>query len=299
MNGRMSRRVVAAIFPGQGSQKIGMGREFYDTSPAAREQLDRAERALPGLLDLMWTGPEEELRLTANQQPALVAAGVAAYAAYLEAGGEPAALAAGHSLGEYTALVAAGSLALEDAVRLVRARGRYMQEAVPAGTGAMVAVLKLEAGEVERVAREVSGGPAGGGLVVEVANYNAPGQTVLSGSEAGVEAAAARVKELGGRVVPLKVSAPFHCSLMRPAAERLAVDLRQTAFAQPAFPVVCNVTAAPLPDAADAPELLAAQVTSSVRWVESVRRLAADGEAMAASASHRRRPQGDALTRPT
>ena len=290
-SGAGQARPVAAIFPGQGSQRVGMGRELYDASAAAREVLDRAERALPGLLNLMWEGPEDQLQLTANQQPALVAAGAAAYAAYLEAGGAPAVVGAGHSLGEYTALVAAGSLALEDAVRLVRARGQYMQDAVPAGAGAMAAVLKLDAGEIERVVRDVSGAAGGTGthgslledtpgqgereLLVEIANYNAPGQTVISGSAAGVQEAGARLKELGARVVPLKVSAPFHCSLMKPAAERLAVDLRNTAFGEPSFPVVCNVTAEPLPAPSAAPGLLEAQVTGSVRWVECVQRLAA------------------------
>lgn len=248
-----------------------MGKELYDASAAARSVLDSAERALPGLLELMWDGPEDQLQLTANQQPALVAAGAAAYAAYLEAGGEAAAIGAGHSLGEYTALVAAGSLSLEDAVRLVRARGEYMQDAVPAGEGAMAAVLKLEAGEVERVLLEVSREAS---AVVEIANYNSPGQTVISGSAAGVEVASARLKEVGGRVVPLKVSAPFHCSLMRPAAQRLALDLQRTSFAEPAFPVVCNVTAEPLPVASAAPALLEAQVTGSVKWVDCVHRLA-------------------------
>src|SRR5690606_22763594 len=233
--------------------------------------LDRAQNALPGLLDLMWEGPEDELQLTANQQPALVAAGAAAYAAYLEAGGRPATIGAGHSLGEYTALVAAGSLDLEDAVRLVRARGQYMQDAVPAGAGAMAAVLKLEAGDIERVVREVS---SGSGELVEIANYNAPGQTVISGSVAGVKQASDRLKEAGARVVPLKVSAPFHCSLMRPAAQRLAVDLSATSFQEPSFPVVCNVSAEPLPAASAAPALLESQVTGSVRWVECVQRLA-------------------------
>lgn len=247
-----------------------MAQELYASSAAAKRVLDEAEAALPGLLELMWAGPADELQLTANQQPALVAAGAAAYAAWLEAGGPAADFGAGHSLGEYTAHVAAGSLSVGDAVKLVRRRGAYMQEAVPAGEGAMAAVLKLEQAQVEDALKSVS---TGDGAVVEIANLNSPGQTVISGSTAGVEAASAALKELGGRVVPLKVSAPFHCSLMQPAAERLAVDLAATAFGQPAFTIVCNVTAEPLADVAQAPELLTLQVTGSVRWVECVRKL--------------------------
>ena len=267
---------VIGVFPGQGSQRVGMARELYESSSEAKRTLDAAESALPGLMRLMWEGPEEELRLTANQQPALVAAGAAAYAAYLEAGGTALSYAAGHSLGEYTALVAAGALGLEDAVRLVRARGEYMQEAVPAGVGAMAAILKVDSETVESVLEETRG--VG---VVEVANYNAPGQTVISGAAAAVEAASARLKESGARAIPLKVSAPFHCSLMQPAAERLAVDLAAVSFEEPRFPVVNNVTAAPMAAPAAAAELLTAQVTGSVRWVETVRWLhgATDGQA--------------------
>lgn len=257
---------LAALFPGQGSQKVGMARAFYESSDAARKVLDEAEAALPGLLELMWEGPAETLQLTANQQPALVAAGAAAFAAWREAGGEEPALAAGHSLGEYTAHVAAGSLSVGDAVRLVRARGRYMQEAVPEGEGAMAAVLKVPRETVERACEETDG-------VVEVANLNTPEQTVISGAADAVAAASAALKEAGARVVPLKVSAPFHCSLMRPAAERLAADLEGVAFREPGFAVVCNVTAEPLASAADAPALLARQVTAPVRWVETMLRL--------------------------
>jgi [acyl-carrier-protein] S-malonyltransferase len=257
---------VAALFPGQGSQAVGMARGLYDHSEAARAALDEAEGALPGLLSLMWEGPAEELQLTANQQPALVAAGAAAYRAYLEAGGTRPRFAAGHSLGEFTAHVAAGSLSLADAVRLVRKRGSYMQEAVPAGEGAMAAALKVGRDVVEAACAGIEG--------VEIANLNAPEQTVISGTAAAVERAGEVLRGMGARVVPLRVSAPFHCSLMRPAAERLALDLAATRFSEPTLIIVCNVTAAPLPAANEAARLLTEQVTSPVRWVESVERLA-------------------------
>lgn len=261
--------VIAALFPGQNSQMIGMAKDFYDHSAAARRVLDEAEATLPGLLELMWNGPEEALKLTANQQPALVAAGAAAYAAYREAGGS-ATYAAGHSLGEFTAHVAAGSLSLSDALRLVRKRGQYMQEAVPAGVGAMAAILKTDRETVERVCKETEG-------VVEIANLNAPEQTVISGATEAVAAASARLKLGGARVVPLKVSAPFHCSLMKPAAEKLARDLAALTFRPPALKIVCNVTADILEDVSEAPDLLERQVTAPVRWVESVHKLEALG----------------------
>lgn len=264
---------LAAVFPGQGSQFVGMARDFYDGSDAARRVLDDAETALPGLLELMWEGPAETLQLTANQQPALVAAGAAAFAAYREAGGALPALAAGHSLGEYTAHVAAGSLALADALRLVRARGTYMQEAVPPGEGAMAAVMKLDPAAIRNACEHVE--DAAG--TVEVANLNAPGQTVISGSAAAVAAAGERLRAEGGRVVPLKVTAPFHCSLMQPAADRLAYDLAGVRFDDPAFAIVCNVTADVLRNGAGAKEMLRRQVTSPVRWVESVESLRAHG----------------------
>ncbi len=261
--------MTAALFPGQNSQTLGMARDFYDHSAAARRVLNAAEAALPGLLALMWDGPEDALKLTANQQPALLAAGAAAYAAYREADGD-ATHAAGHSLGEFTAHVAAGSLALGDALLLVRKRGEYMQEAVPAGVGAMAAVLKLEPGTVERVCLQTEG-------VVEVANLNSPQQTVISGAAAAVKAAGAALKAAGGRVVPLNVSAPFHCSLMQPAADRLERDLAALTFQPPRLHLVCNVTAEVLADPASAPDLLTRQVTAPVRWVESVQRLHALG----------------------
>lgn len=264
---------IAALFPGQGSHKVGMAQAFYEASPAAKRVLDEAEAAHPGLLKLMWEGPKEDLTLTANQQPALVAAGAAAYAAYIEAGGKPASFGAGHSLGEYSAHVAAGSLGVGAAVKLVHLRGSYMQEAVPEGEGAMAAVLKLDDAQIAAVLADVNKAASPGELV-QVANLNAPGQTVISGSQAAVARASELFKGLGGRAIPLAVSAPFHCDLMAPAAARLAGDLAAAAFGSPAFTIVCNVTAEPLTDVSQAPRLLTEQVTSSVRWVESVRRLA-------------------------
>jgi len=258
--------VIAVLFPGQNSQTVGMAKDFYDGSAAAKAVLDEAEAALPGLLTMMWEGPEETLKLTANQQPALVAAGAAAFAAYLEAGGTPPSYAAGHSLGEFTAHVAAGSLSVGEAVRLVHKRGTYMQEAVPESDGAMAAILKTDRAHVQRVCEATSG-------VVEVANLNAPEQTVISGEKGAVAAASERLRAEGARAVPLKVSAPFHCRLMKPAAERLAQDLKALTFRTPCFPVVCNVTADVLADASEAPALLEQQVTAPVRWVESLERL--------------------------
>jgi len=262
--------MIAAIFPGQGSQALGMAQDFYRHSAAAKEVLDQAEAALPGLLKLMWEGPAEALQLTVHQQPALVAAGAAAYAAYREAGGTAPSFAAGHSLGEFTAHVAAGSLELATAVRLVRQRGLYMQEAVPAGQGAMAAILKVRGELVEQVCAETEG-------VVEVANLNHPEQIVISGEAAAVLVASERLKQAGARVVPLKVSAPFHCRLMAPAARRLAHDLAAVSFKPLAFPIVCNVTAEALTDRGQASALLLKQVTAPVRWVESVVRLHALG----------------------
>jgi [acyl-carrier-protein] S-malonyltransferase len=263
---------LAALFPGQGSQTVGMARDLYDASPAARQTLDEAEATLPGLLEIMWEGPAETLQLTANQQPALVAAGAAAYAAWLEAGGERARFAAGHSLGEFTALVAAGTLALADALRLVRARGEAMQRAVPEGVGAMAAIVRLDGDAVAAICGEVEG-------IVEVANRNSPQQTVISGEARAVAEASKRLAAAGGRAIPLKVSAPFHCSLMRPAAEALAPLLERTTFSVPTLEVVCNVTAEVLPNALAARDLLVQQVTAPVRWVETLERLRALGAA--------------------
>lgn len=258
--------MLAALFPGQNSQAVGMARNLYHNSSAARSVLDEAEQVLPGLLELMWTGPAEELQLTANQQPALVAAGVAAYRAYRGSGGAAPAFAAGHSLGEFTAHVAAGWLQLADALRLVRRRGELMQQAVAPGVGAMAAVLRLDTTVIESVLADSSG-------IVEIANLNSPGQTVISGEASAVAAAVNALKEAGGRVIPLRVSAPFHCSLMQGAADALAPLLHATSFTAGEFPVLSNVTAGPIAAAADIPDLLTRQVTAPVRWVEITTRL--------------------------
>lgn len=268
--GGVTTPALAALFPGQGSQKVGMAFELYRASAAAKDVLDEAERTIPGLLDIMWQGPAEVLQLTVNQQPALVAAGAAAFAAYLEAGGDEPRFGAGHSLGEITAHVAARSLSLSDALKLVRHRGTYMQEAVPPGQGAMAAVLKTDRAHVERICLETEG-------IVEIANLNAPEQTVISGEAGAVAVASEQLASEGARVVALDVSAPFHCSLMRPAGERLADRLRGIRFREPSFDIVTNVTADILGSIEDAADLLEAQVTAPVRWVESIERLQALG----------------------
>ncbi len=257
---------IAALFPGQGSHALGMGQAMAAAFPAAQAVMSEAEATLPGLAALMNSGPLDDLTLTANQQPALVATSVAIYRAYLAAGGPVPDFAAGHSLGEFSAHVAAGTLGLQDALRLTRKRGELMQQAVPAGLGAMSAVMGDPA-VVQEVLEAIGG-------VVEVANLNAPTQTVISGEKAAVEAAGAALKARGLKAIALKVSAPFHCSLMEPAKVGLAGDLHSAHYASPAFPVIANVTAEPATDASQVAALLEAQITGTVRWVETVRRLA-------------------------
>jgi [acyl-carrier-protein] S-malonyltransferase len=265
--------MIAFLFPGQGSQAVGMGKAFHDASPAARAVFAAADAALGfPLTRLMFEGPEAELALTANTQPAVLTTSVAAAAACAERGLTPA-LAAGHSLGEYSALVVAGALTLQDAVRVVRKRGEFMQEAVPVGTGAMAAVLGLDLDAVEAACRE-----AAQGQVVEVANVNSAAQIVIAGHKAAVERALALASARGGKKsVLLPVSAPFHCALMKPAADRLAAELARVAVADPTLPVVRNVDAGVTRAAADVVPLLVAQVASPVRWTDCVRQLAAEG----------------------
>ena len=265
--------MIAFIFPGQGSQKVGMGRALAEAFPVCRQTFDEADEALGEPLSLLcFEGPADRLMLTENTQPALLTVSVAAYR-LLESLGHRASFMAGHSLGEYSAHVAAGTLAFADAVRIVRQRGRLMQEAVPVGVGAMAAVLGLDAALVAQACRE-----AAQGEVVAPANLNGPGQVVIAGVRAAVERAGARARELGARrVVPLPVSAPFHCALMKPAEERLAPALRALEVRAPRVPVVANVDAEPKRDGASAVEALIRQVSSAVRWEDVVRRLASEG----------------------
>lgn len=271
----------AAVFPGQGSQAVGMGKALAEASPEARAVFEAVDDALGEKLStLMWEGPEETLTLTENAQPALMAVSLAAIRA-LAAAGKPlnsfASYVAGHSLGEYSALAAAGALSVEDAARLLRLRGRAMQEATPVGAGAMAAILGLELADVEAVAVEAAaeGGP---GAVCEAANDNAPGQIVVSGSAAAVEIAIRLAKEKGAkRALPLSVSAPFHCALMQPAAEAMEAALAETALKAPVVPVIANVTAAPTTDPEAIRIQLVNQVCGRVRWRECMIRAADEG----------------------
>ncbi len=265
--------MIAFLFPGQGSQAVGMGRAFHDASAGARAVFEEANAALGfDLRRVMFEGPESELTLTTNTQPAVLTASVAAAAACAERGLTPA-LAAGHSLGEYSALVVAGALRLADAVRVVRKRGALMQDAVAVGTGAMAAIMGLGLDVVEAVVRE-----AAQGQVVDVANVNSAQQIVIAGDRAAVERAVALAAERGGRKsVLLPVSAPFHCALMKPAAERLAGELAGVAVSDPRIPVVRNVDAGVTRAAKDVVPYLLRQVASPVRWTDCVQRLAAEG----------------------
>jgi len=267
---------LAFVFPGQGSQKVGMGAAWAAAFPAARETFAEADEVLGFALSrLSWEGPAEELQLTANTQPALLAASVAIHRAVAGEGLSPA-VVAGHSLGEYSALVAAGALGFADALRLVRRRGEAMQQAVPPGEGAMAAILGLDPAAVERIAADAAAG--GDGEVCAVANYNAPEQTVVAGHAAAVERAIALATERGAkRAIALPVSAPFHCPLMAPAERVMAELLAATDLRDPAVPVVVNVDARRVTTAAAARRALVRQVTSPVRWVESVLEMAAGG----------------------
>jgi [acyl-carrier-protein] S-malonyltransferase len=266
---------TAFLFPGQGSQFAGMGKALADTYAAARRVFDEADEALSFPISrLCFEGPEDQLKLTENTQPALLTVSTAAFAVLQENGWAPD-FVAGHSLGEYSALVAAGSLRFADAVRLVRQRGRYMQEAVPAGVGAMAAILKLPEGKLDAVLAQ-----AAQGEIVSAANLNTPEQIVIAGHAGAVQRAIELAKSAGARRgVLLPVSAPFHCALMQPAQERLRADLDATEFRDLACPLVNNWRAAEIRTGAEAREGLYQQVPNPVRWVETIRHLAAQGVA--------------------
>lgn len=262
---------IALLFPGQGSQTVGMGRDLAERFPVAKQTFAEADEACGfALSKLCFDGPEEDLKLTENTQPAIMTVSVAALRVLAEHGIQPA-LAAGHSLGEWSAHVAAGTMTFADAVRAVKARGRAMQQAVPAGQGAMAAILSLDPEQVrdacDDAARET-------GLTVAAANLNSPGQTVISGSAAAVEKATALCKAKGARrTVMLPVSAPFHCALMRPAQEEVARVLEGLKLNDPKFPVAANVSGTIVTTGDGARHALIEQVTGAVRWVDCMRSL--------------------------
>jgi [acyl-carrier-protein] S-malonyltransferase len=269
---------LAFIFPGQGSQAVGMGKALADASPAARAVFAEIDEALgQKLSQLMWEGPEADLTLTENAQPALMAVSLAVIRVLEAEHGlklqDVAKFVAGHSLGEYSALAAAGTFSLADAARLLKTRGRAMQAATPVGTGAMAALLGLDFADAVAVAEA-----AAQNEICQAANDNAPGQVVVSGHKAAVERAVVLAKEKGAkRAVMLQVSAPFHCALMQPAAEAMANALANTPMRPPTVPVFSNVLAAPVSDPAEIRKALVAQVTGTVRWRESMAAMAAQG----------------------
>jgi [acyl-carrier-protein] S-malonyltransferase len=274
---------TALVFPGQGSQSVGMGKALADQFPAAAEVFARVDAALgESLSRVIFEGPEAELTLTANAQPALMATSLAVVRVLESEAGldvsRDAAFVAGHSLGEYSALCAAGALTLEDAARLLRARGQAMQKAVPLGEGAMAAILGLDFSEVAEIAAEAAQDPHLSGAICEAANDNGGGQVVISGTKAAVERAMELAKLKGAkRALALPVSAPFHCSLMRPAARAMAEALETTTILAPKAPVVANVSASAVTDPAVIRDNLVAQVTGTVRWRESVLYMTAHG----------------------
>jgi len=265
--------MIAFIFPGQGAQKVGMGKALADAHPICQQTFQEADAALGEPLSrIIFGGPEDRLTLTENTQPAILTVSIAAYR-LLESRGIKPAFVAGHSLGEYSANVAAGTFSFADALRLVRRRGRFMQEAVPVGEGAMAAIIGLEADAVAQACAE-----AANGQVVVPANLNGGGQVVIAGARDAVARASERAKTMGARrAIPLPVSAPFHCALMQPAQDRLAPELRAVAAHDPRVPVIANVDAEPKRDRSAAVEALVRQVSAPVRWEAVVQRLASEG----------------------
>jgi [acyl-carrier-protein] S-malonyltransferase len=270
---KVSLGAIAFLFPGQGSQAVGMGKDLAEKYPTARRTFEEADEALGyKLSQLCFEGPEEQLRLTEVTQPAILTASIAALRV-LEGGMPRPAYVAGHSLGEYSAHVAAGTISFADAVRIVRCRGKYMQEAVPVGMGAMAAILGMDVERVTAVCHD-----AAQGEVCDPANINSPQQIVISGHTAAVERATKLANERGAkRAQLLSVSAPFHCSLMKPAQDRLEADLNALTFQKPVFPVVSNVDAKLISDGDAARDALIRQVTGSVQWDQSMRLLMASG----------------------
>ena len=267
-NNRRNLR-TAFVFPGQGSQSPGMGKVLAENFLSARQVFEEADDALGFAISrLCFDGPAEDLQLTENTQPAILAASVAAYRAMMEVGIGAPAFVAGHSLGEYSALVAAGALSLTDAVRTVRARGQYMQEAVPVGTGAMAAVLGGELSAIQQICDEVSQDQ-----VCSIANFNSPNQAVIAGNTEAVDRAVERLSGVAKRVIKLNVSAPFHCALMKPAQDRLAADLERLEFKEPAMPVVTNVDARATTAPDELRDALVTQVSAPVRWVDTMQLL--------------------------